>query len=200
MDFVLNNGEPLRHRLSIKNNIDYGDTLSYQDTFKYLDMGEHTAYNYDFGSDSIDLAITDSSLEGPHDGQTYCEFEDEWYDDEDVEYDDYHEVYIPSRFATDAIYNGRTIRIDENHTDDFRWSEREERYIYEQDCTYIEDLDDYVLNDEAAWSRYHGRYLFADGAYYSEITEDWYETIEDMVDDGGVETLEEEPAAQTVSA
>lgn len=199
MDFVLNNGEPLRHRLSIENNIDYGDTLSYQDTFKYLDMGEHTAYNYDFG-DSIDLAITESALESPHDGQTYCEFEDEWYDDEDVEYDYYHDVYIPRRFAIDAIYNGRTITIDENHTDDFSWSERKECYIHKDECKYIKYLDDYVLNDEAAWSRYHGRYLFSDGAYYSEITDDWYETIEDMVDDGGVETLEEEPAAQTVSA
>lgn len=204
MDFVLNDGTPFRKRMSIENSIDFGDTVSYQDSFKWLDIKDGTAYNYEFGYDYDDLAITDDTLPDAHLGRRYCEYDEEWYDEEEVSYDDYNECYIPDRHAASAIYNGREITIDDRRVeDDFMWSKGRNKYIYHDECTYIGYKDDYYpdedvvyndyteeyilvedstellngltcLDEDAVWSDYHEGRLYYYDAYWSDLTQDYY--------------------------
>lgn len=212
-DFVYNDGSPLTDRMWIKNTIREGDTLSYQDTFKWLDYNEKIAYNYEYSSECYDLATTDSALLDPHYGQTWCPYDEEWYDDNDVSYDDYHEEYINSDHAASAMWQGGNIVVDDRRLDSFRWSERYDTYIHEDDCTYVEDKDDYYLDsdviysdyddeyilkedsmrvgednqvckaDDAVFSNKQGMYLYEPDAYYSDITEDYYDSEELMLED-----------------
>ena len=213
MDFVRNNGDSLNERMRISNSIEEGDTLSYQDTFKWLDINKGLAYNYEKCGFTHTLDTTDSTLEEDHDGMTYCEYDEEWYDDDCVTFDDYHDEYIHCDDATDAIYNGRTITIDRRRTDDFCYSEYHDKWIYEGECTYVEDKEDYFLDKEvvkcdfsdsyilesesvfvgpdnlvcseedAVYSSYHGFYLYEPNAVYSNITEDYYEDEDSMLED-----------------
>lgn len=203
-DFVLNDGTPFRKRMSIENSIDFGDTVSYQDSFKWLDIENGTAYNYEFGYEYVDLAITDDTLPNAHLGQIYCEYDEEWYDEGEVSYDDYNECYIPDRHAASAIYNGREITIDDRRVeDDFKWSNDRNKYIYRSECTYIDYKDDYYLDEDvvlddyteeyilvedsiellngltcldedAVWSDYHEGSLYYYDAYWSDLTQDYY--------------------------
>ena len=213
MDFVRNNGDSLQVRMHISNSISAGDTLSYQDTFKWLDIESGTAYNYEDCHYTHDLATTDENLEYNRENMTYCEYDEEWYDEEDVEYDDYHEVYIHRDNATTAKYNGCEITIDERRTDDFRYSEYYGVWIYEDDCTFVEEEDDYFYDsdvvqcdftedyilqskstvvgrdnlvcreDDAVYSNYHGFYLYEPDAVHSDITDDYYEDEDSMLED-----------------
>ena len=212
-DFVYNDGSPLTDRMWIKNTIREGDTLSYQDTFKWLDQDDGIAYNHEFGCDYIDLATTDSTLEESHDGETWCPYDEEWICDDCVSYDDYHEEYIYDRHAVSAMRNGDVITVDNRRLDDFRWSDRYETYIHEDDCTYVDGEDDYYFDsdviysdyddeyilkedsmrvgedkqicksDDAVFSNKQGMYLYAPDAYYSDITEDYYDSEELMLED-----------------
>ena len=213
MDFVRNNGDSLQVRMHISNTISEGDTLSYQDTFKWLDMDDDTAYNHSDFDYTHELDTTSGTLEDSHEGMTYCEYDEEWYDDDYVRYDDYHEAYIHEDNATTAMYNGREITIDERRTDDFRYSEYYGVWIYEDDCTFVEEEDDYFYDSDvvqcdftkdyilqshsavvgrdnlvcresdAVYSNYHGFYLYEPDAVYSDITDDYYEDEDSMLED-----------------
>jgi hypothetical protein len=212
MDFVLNDGTPLREKMHISNDIDYGDTLSYQDTFKWLDIDSHTAYNYENRYSDIDLAITDSTFEENHEGMEYCQYDNEWYDEDCVVYDEYNEIYIHESHAVDAIYHGYDTRIGERDTDDFCWSEHHEAFIHEKECAYVKSEDDFYLldevvwsecmqehilksdscttldnrichNDDAVWSDYYKGWLYYDDAVWSDITEDYYLCDDDRLKD-----------------
>lgn len=213
MDFVRNNGDSLQVHMHISNTISEGDTLSYQDTFKWLDMDDDTAYNYSCCSCTHELDTTDETLRDAHDGMTFCEYDEEWYDDDCVTFDDYHEVYIHVDDATTAKYNGREITIDGRRTEDFRYSEYYDTWIHEDDCTYVDEeydyfydsdvvqcdfTEDYILEsnsaivgrsrlvcrkDDAVYSSYHGFYLYEPDAVHSDITDDYYEDEDSMLKD-----------------
>ena len=213
MDFVRNNGDSLQVRMHISNTISEGDTLSYQDTFKWLDKHNDTAYNYSDCNYTCELDTTDETLGDAHDGMTYCEYDEEWYDDDYVTFDDYHDVYIHEDNATTAMYNGREITIDERRTDDFRYSEYYDVWIHEDDCEFVEEEDDYFYNadvvqcdfssenilksnsalvgrdnrvcreSDAVYSSYHGFYLYEPDAVHSDITDDYYEDEDSMLED-----------------
>ena len=213
MDFVRNNGDSLQMRMHISNAISEGDTLSYQDTFKWLDMDNYTAYNYSDCDYTHKLDTTDGILEDAHDGMTYCEYDEEWYDDDYVTFDYYHDVYIHEDNATTARYNGREITIDKRRTDDFRYSEYYDIWIYKDYCTFVDEEDDYFYNSDvvqcdftkdyilrskstvvgrnnlvcrdsdAVYSSYHGFYLYEPNAVYSNITDDYYEDEDSMLED-----------------
>lgn len=213
MDFVRNNGDSLQMRMHISNTICEGDTLSYQDTFKWLDMDDYTAYNHSYCNYTHELDTTDETLRDAHDGMTYCDWDEEWYDDDDVIYDDYHDVYIHSNNATAAWYNGREITIDERRVEDFRFSDYYGTWIHEDECTYVDEEYDYFYNrdvvqcdftedyilksnsaivgrsrlvcrkDDAVYSSYHGFYLYEPDAVHSDITDDYYEDEDSMLKD-----------------
>lgn len=212
-DFVRNNGDTLQMRMHISNTMEEGDTLSYQDTFKWLDMDKCIAYNYSDCQYTHELDTTDDTLEESHSGMTYCEWDEEWYDDEYVTFDDYHDVYIHEDNATTAMYNGREITIDKRRTDDFRYSDYYDVWIYEDDCTFVDEEDDYFYDSDvvqcdftedyilqsnsaivgrdnlvcresdAVYSSYHGFYLYEPNAVYSNITDDYYEDEDSMLED-----------------
>ena len=213
MDFVRNNGDSLQMRMHISNSICEGDTLSYQDTFKWLDINNCVAYNYSDCNYTCELDTTDETLGDAHDGMTYCEYDEEWYDDDYVTFDDYHDEYIHQDNATTAKYNGSEITIDERRTDDFRYSEYYGVWIYEDDCTFVEEEDDYFYDSDvvqcdftedyilqsnsavvgrdnlvcresdAVYSSYHGFYLYEPDAVHSDITDDYYEDEDSMLED-----------------
>lgn len=213
MGFVRNNGDSLQVHMHISNTISEGDTLSYQDTFKWLDIDNCVAYNHSDCNYTHELDTTDDTLGDAHYGMTYCEYDEEWYDDDDVTYDDYHEVYIHRDNATAAKYNGREITIDERRTDDFRYSEYYNVWIYEYDCVFVEEEDDYFYDSDvvqcdftedcilksnsaivgrdnrvcresdAVYSSYHGFYLYEPDAVHSDITDDYYEDEDSMLED-----------------
>lgn len=213
MDFVRNNGDSLKVRMHISNNIYEGDTLSYQDTFKWLDINDGTAYNYSGCNYTHELDTTDDTLEENHDGMTYCEYDEEWYDDSVIRFDDYHGVYIHEDDATTARYDGREITIDRRRTDDFRYSEFYDIWIHEDDCVYVEEEDDYFYESDvvecdftsdyilksdsevvgidnlvcrksdAVYSSYHELWLYEPDAVYSDITGDYYLDEDCMLED-----------------
>ena len=213
MDFVRNNGDALQMRMHISNTMEEGDTLSYQDTFKWLDINNCVAYNHSDCNYTHELDTTDETLGDAHDGMTYCEYDEEWYDDDYVTFDDYHDEYIHQDNATTAKYNGCEITIDERRTDDFRYSEYYGVWIYEDDCTFVEEEDDYFYDSDvvqcdftkdyilqshsavvgrdnlvcresdAVYSNYHGFYLYEPNAVHSDITDDYYEDENSMLED-----------------
>ena len=140
--FVLLNGEKLEDRhLSVRCDADEGDRCSYQDSFRYLNVMEGRAYNYDCGYD-YDLATTESYIERDEDdepddgeydgGQRYVAYDGEWYDDDNC-------VYI-------------SYRGEWRHQDDCVYSECEDRDILESDAISLYD-NDYCLDDNAVQLR-----------------------------------------------
>lgn len=146
MAFVRNDGTPLDVQMSIACNLDHGDTVSYQDSFKWYDMYARRADNYGHGD--IGLESTDGRME----------------DDED-NYDEYHDEYTSSDVIT-VYYHGREITCAEDALDDF---------IY---VNY-----DYYHMDDVVWSDFEQCNLVEEDAYYSDVTCDYYSSQSDMRDD-----------------
>lgn len=115
-----------------------------------------------------------------------------------------------SNNAVEASYHGRSIKIHYDRTEDFTWSERYEKWLYDSDCVidangesilrddsvhavdgeyYHEDdvyysdiLDDYVpVGEEAVYSEYHKDYLYRPDAFFSEILNDWFVSEDELL-------------------
>ena len=97
--------------------------------------------------------------------------------------------------------------------DDFRYSEYYDTWIHEDDCEFVDEEDDYFYNadvvqcdfssenilksnsalvgrdnrvcreDDAVYSSYHGFYLYEPDAVHSDITDDYYEDEDSMLED-----------------
>lgn len=115
--------EPIEDaRFNIECNLEANDILSYQDSFKWYDMDNHTAYNYDTVSYSHMLDTTDASLEGDN-------------------YDSYHDEYVHCDVIT-VYYNGREYTCAENAMDDFVYVDLEGEYFHYENvhrCPYCGD-------------------------------------------------------------
>lgn len=119
--FVDNNGNDLSDCcFSIECNLDYDDTLSYQDSFKWYNMSENRAYNYDTDYD-YRLDSTDDTLDG-------CR-----------NYDEYHDRYT-DHDTVEVHYNGEWMTCDEDDLDDF--VDVNGRYYHEDEVSYCEYCDD----------------------------------------------------------
>lgn len=169
--FVLNDGTDLSSKqLSITCRLDWGDTISYQDSFKNFDMDSQEADNYGYGS--IDLATTDPTIG----------------DNEDEEYDSYHDRYCESVRtvyvwnATRDGYSEETCDVDDmsdfcycerygNYYDEAHWSDFEDDYIPNDDAVYCELKCEYLWGDRSSFCYEAGDY-FPD-CYYDEYFEEW---------------------------
>jgi hypothetical protein len=141
--FVDTEGNSLsNHRFSIDCNLDWGDTISYQDSFKHYDMDSGIATNYGYGDHNLD--ITNGELEGGD-------------DDEEREYDDYHEYYCHD--VTTVYYHGREMNCDSDRLDDFVWVDGEDEYHH------YEDVD--------SCGKCYEHFLSGNG-HYSDLTEEYY--------------------------
>ena len=175
MSFVWNNGEPCHENMRIKCYLDFGDELSYQDSFKWYDMDGRYAYNFDKRGAHYELDTTEGALEGGH-------------------WDSWHDEYVDEDVVT-VYYHGREYTCSEDMLDDFVWIEGEDAYYHTDDITYCDDIDDYVLEENAYWSDVTEMY-YADednkerderewyedhGWRYAEWEDKWYEDGEEVV-------------------
>ncbi len=190
--FVANNGKSMDNlHLSIECSLDFDEPLSYQDSFVYYDKEAGVAYNdcaadYDYELDTTDGFIKDMSL-------VYSDYHNMDLNHDHAVWDEYFEDYIPQGSETAAIYDGRTITVDEEHardSGDFHWSEHEDAYIHHEECLYVAWRDDYFLTEDTvddihgetqyrhdcSWSSYHEGYILDDDAEYSSYYGTYLET------------------------
>lgn len=210
-NYVANNGDSLRDRkFSIRCSLYDGDTLSYQDSFKYYDNHAGIAYNYPSDSYTDELDTTDCYFNASHYDEEWSEYEEQWIDEDEAVYDDYHHDWMNPYNAEDAIFNGNDIQIHCERTEDFVWSEHEEKLIHineakevngdwylaedtvddiegktrlKEDCKYSEILGDYIYVDQAIWSDYEDGWLYEPDAVESEITGGFYSNEEKKAED-----------------
>lgn len=158
--FVDNHGHDLSHRrFAIDCELDYDDILSYQDTFKWYDMDERRAYNFQISGGYINLATTDRRI------------------DDDRNYDDYHEEYTDSDLV-EVYYDGSWINCSEDRLDDFVMVGS--RYYHENEVSYCQWCEEpYVERDgEYYYSEITGDYYCCDDCMY-EAEREYCETHPD---------------------
>lgn len=191
--FVSNDGKDWSNRrFGIRCDLERGDRLSYQDSFKSYNIDDHWATNYDVGSYSLDVTDTYFESEG-----------DNW--------DSWHEEYTDND-VVDVYYHGREYTCDEEELDDFRYVSRGDgagEYHHEDDVVYCEDIDGYVLEDDATFSELLQEYWYDvddmeaaeeewhqdNGEVWSEYDEEWYPKDEVVVihyNNGTSETISRE--------
>jgi hypothetical protein len=128
----------------IKIDLETDDTLSYADTFKYYDYNAKKAYNttshgWDYGLDTTSYSI-----------------DDDYDEDDNDNYDDYHQTYVDSDLTTVYVH-GQEMYCADDWLEDFIWVEEE-----------------YYHKDDVAKCDKCGRYYVKDEGYYSEVTEKTY--------------------------
>lgn len=192
--FVSNCGEDWSDKdFWIHNSIGHGDTLSYQDSFIYLNMKNHVAYNHVDHNYTIELNITDSTLE--------CGKWSQWYHtyipEDEAFYDEYYDDYYYDGNTTFVYYCGRLYeanaeRVEEDSS--LLWSEREGCYCHQSCCVYCEDIEDYAFNDESVYSDCDSCFYLeancvdtADDGYclkcdciYDDVEGEWYRHYEEV--------------------
>ena len=162
------------HRFSIDCNLDWGDTLSYQDSFKCYDMDDRVATNWERGQYRLD--VTDGELE-----------------DDDREYDDYHDCYC--RDVTAVYYNGREMWCDSDRLDDFVWVDDVDEYHHYEDVSSCQKCAEYYLPDDGHYSEITDEYYCCDSCMekaeeeykeanwtYSEYDDEYFEDEDDVVE------------------
>ena len=136
-EFVDINGNSLADKkFYIDCDLETYDTLSYQDSFRYYRYNDKKAYNYvpDKGY-SYCLDTTDGSLDGP--------------DDDDDEWDSYHQEYVSE--VTTVYVNGRAETCDIYALDDFH--EIDGVYYHLDDVNRCDNCGKYYLDSESQHSR-----------------------------------------------
>lgn len=126
--------------------LDWDSTLSYQDTFKYFNMYERKAYNYEVGGYSLD--VTEGSLSAA----------DEDQDPDPDEYDSYHDR--DAWEVCTVYYHGDEETCDVEDREDFQLFKG--KWYHEDDIVTCPKCGSKMLNPE-----YYGE---DDEVYYSEVT------------------------------
>ena len=176
--FVSNEGVDWSNRdFKIKCQLDYDSPLSYQDSFKWWDECAQVAYNCDsYGYDEM-LDTTEGRLEGSN-------------------YDDWNNEYTHDDLVT-VYYNGRAYQCSDQRLDEFVYVEcgnGQYEYHHEDDVAYCDDIDEYVLEEDAVYSTLTDKtYYYEDNMrreeqeykelhwYYSEYDDDYYKDVDDVV-------------------
>ena len=149
-------GDSLSNKeLYVHNSANYGDTLSYQDTFKYLNIDDGVAYNYDWACYDTNLDITDGFV---------IDEDDDDDDEDDRPYDTYHDRYCEE--VTVVYFHGTEYLCDTEELDDF--------ILLDDGYHHFEDVVTCACCGENTLEK---------DAYYSEITTRWYCTEDCMLAD-----------------
>ena len=126
-------------RFQIECTLGYDGILSYQDSFKYLDMYNHVAYNYDSADYDEELSETTGQIGGDDD------------DDDDNgpdQYDSFHDRYV---WEVRTVYvNGQRETCDVDAMDDF--IRIDGRWIHEDDVDKCPVCNKLFVIDEGAYS------------------------------------------------
>ena len=164
--YVSNSGEDWSDkRFQIDCDLDTNSTLSYQDSFKYYDMSERIAYNYNCGS-CIALDITNETIE---DNREWSSYNDEYIDSDEAYWVSSREDYFySSQVVTAKVWNSYCARY-------------EDETCFKDDCVNIEGTYYYAGEDaESPEDNYIykcpncGEYYVSGESYYSDITEEDY--------------------------
>lgn len=140
--FVDNEGRDLSDkRFSIECNLDFEDTLSYQDSFKWYDINNNRAYNFE------------------HDGYTHMLNTTSSYIEDDRNYDEYHDRYT-FHDVVRVHCHGREMDCDEEDLDDF--IRVNGRWYHEYDVCYCDECEEAYVDGEGCYSE------ITDGNYCCE--------------------------------
>lgn len=141
--FVDINGNSLESKkFHIRCELGEEDTLSYQDSFKWYDIQNGIAYNYEASDMRYDYTL--DSTEGSIYGDS---------DEPDV-YDSYHDRYV---YSVCTVYvNGSEETCDEDDMDDFVWIERYRRYYHEDEVSYCDKCSSAMLDSDVVFSSITG--------------------------------------------
>lgn len=172
--FLLNDGNSLSgHRLYVQmKDIDNNTEIPYMDSFKWYDMDDECAYNFECGDYELE-ATNGHPIEG--------------------EWDEYHERWCRD---TVAVYvHGRYMRCDEDDLEDFIYVNGDYHHYEDvRECDecgsdYLSDSDDCCYSEvldenfccyscmQAAEQRY-----IEENWYHSELTDEYYETEQELKD------------------
>jgi hypothetical protein len=126
----------------------------YMDTFDQYDYEKLTTRHGD-----ITLNSTSGSYEGSdeEDG-VWCEFEGQYFGEDEVRWSDYHDVYI--------------------YEDNAQWSDYHDSYLWTNDANYLEYRQDYVHHEHCVYSEKRGYNLLNEDAHlvYFDIIENLSDT------------------------
>ena len=114
------NGASLSHKtFYVKCDLETDSCLSYQDTFKYYDYNAEKAYNGTSRGWDYCLDTTAYSIDDDH-------------DDDDGNYDEYHQQYVDSDTCTVYVH-GEEMCCADDWMEDFVWVDRLEEYHHKDD-------------------------------------------------------------------
>ena len=134
------------------------DTLSYQDTFKWYDMSEGRAYNYEINGYDYEFDTTDGSIDG-------------YEENDDESYDEFHECY--GDFDTTIVmYHGREYSCSVDDLGEFVWIDSEEMYYHEEDVDRCPWCGEWFVKDDGHESELTGNCYCSEGC--KEKAEDCY--------------------------
>lgn len=195
-NFVRNDGSSMRDLvLHIACCLEAGNTLSYQDSFIYYNHDEQISFNDSSKSYSDELNTTDRQFGG---GGNWSDYYGEYIPEEESVYDDYYEDWMWDNQQSDAIYRGGRIVINDDRaskSDDWNWSDHEDAYLYDDDCCYVDSVDDWRLLDDCVddiddnwqlkedceYSDYHEEYIPKKRAVWSDAANSWLDAEEDAL-------------------
>lgn len=195
-NFVRNDGSSMRDLvLHIACCLEAGNTLSYQDSFIYYNHDKQISYNDSSKSYSDELNTTDRQFGG---GGNWSDYYGEYIPEEESVYDDYYEDWMWDNQQSDAIYRGERIVINDDRaseSDNWNWSDHEDAYLYDDDCCYVDSVDDWRLLDDCVddiddnwqlkedceYSDYHEEYIPKKRAVWSDAANSWLDAEEDAL-------------------
>ena len=111
------------------------EPMSYQDSFRYYNYSEKKAYNYSDCHYSYCLDTTDGSIDGND-------------EDDDDEWDSYHQEYVSE--VTTVYVNGREETCSIYALDDFQ--DIDGTYYHQDDVSHCDKCGDYYLSSETEHS------------------------------------------------
>jgi hypothetical protein len=169
----LNGNSMSGRRLSIECTASGDSTISYQDSFKWYDMRDGRAYNYDASGCEYYLDTTDEYLDGGV-------------------YDEYHDRYTHNDL--EEVYYGRWMMCDAEELDDFRYIEGE-GYIHVDYCSYCEQCEEYFRDGCGCYSEITGDCYCCESCrddaeqeykeenwHYSKYDDEWFEDEDDVTE------------------
>jgi hypothetical protein len=180
--FVDTEGNSLSDReFWIECSLSVEDTVSYQDSFKWYDIGDDRAYNYEPNDYDYNLDITEGSIERNLNG-----------DDDDLNWDEWHNCETESALET-VHYNGSTYDCADDDLDDFRYTPQGWYHIDEVErcptCNnwfvkengVTSEITGETYCDRACMSKAEEDFKEANW-YYSDYDGEYYENEEDLVE------------------
>lgn len=151
----------------------------YIDTFSY--GGDGYLSNVDVDCYTYDCTDGGRCESDPYEGQTYCECDDEYYDDDVVVYINCGDregqyCHIDNAVCIDGYYfheyDKRVIWIDgiayDSEGDDIVYSDYLEDYALRDDVIYVEDRYDYYPKDMVVYVGSGSNYYLIDDTEYDE--------------------------------